>query len=338
MCFLSQFSRLFTFVVLGSSLICTLASDPGQAPNLSNFKLLPRGNDDMVTDHLKTFRKATKHKMKNIHRLNTQHHKKEKAKKSCKISHHAKKSKSEKAKKKDNVYHEKQEYLLPHQSQAVGSILHATSACGNAQPTRAITEGSGPNGNESFLNCGITEGGWKPPHVTMSMITHSSLDQEPAKSTFAPCQKFRPLFEKHGSKHGIPSIFLAAFAMQESNCRPDVVGDQGGAFGLMQITKDKCGNAPGGNCADPDYNIEMAAKTFSDGLSEANGNVLLAVGGYNGWMPGLTKDKAMEAKQQGCCVCQQNLDYLQHFFNAWIQGVDPQSRRLGTFRNLEACG
>jgi hypothetical protein len=28
---------------------------------------------------------------------------------------------------------------------------------------------------------------------------------------------------------------------------------------------------------------------------------------FSGWMPGLTKDKAMEAKQQGCCVCQQNL-------------------------------
>jgi hypothetical protein len=58
-----------------------------------------------------------------------------------------------------------------------------------------------------------------------------------------------PLFALLSS---VPPIFLAAFAMQESTCRPDVVGDQGGAFGLMQITKDKCGGAPGGNCVSND--------------------------------------------------------------------------------------
>lgn len=46
----------------------------------------------------------------------------------------------------------------------------------------------------------------------------------------------------------VPPIFLAAFAMQESSCKADVKGDNGGAWGLMQITQDKCGGAPGGNC------------------------------------------------------------------------------------------
>ncbi|OAV87081.1 hypothetical protein PTTG_10010 [Puccinia triticina 1-1 BBBD Race 1] len=338
MCFRSRILRLFTFTVLVSYLsLSSLASDPGRTPQLSSSKLLPRGNDDSaVTDQLKTYRKATKHKMKNIHRKNTQFHKKAKGKKACKTQH-AKKSKAHKTKSKDNFNQEKEKYLLPTQPPALGSILHATSVCGSAQPTRSITESSGPNGSESFLNCGITGDGWKPAHVTISMLTHISLDQEPAKSTFAPCQKFRPLFEKHGQDHGIPAIFLAAFAMQESSCRPDVLGDQGGAFGLMQITKDKCGGAPGGNCSDPNYNIKMGAKTFADGLAEANGNVLQALGAYNGWFEGLTKDKAMEARKQGCCVCQQNLDYLQQFLNAWILGVDPHSRRLGTFRNLDVC-
>lgn len=43
---------------------------------------------------------------------------------------------------------------------------------------------------------------------------------------------------------------LASFAMQESSCVPSAVGGAG-EQGLMQITVDKCGGAPDGNCQDP---------------------------------------------------------------------------------------
>jgi hypothetical protein len=43
---------------------------------------------------------------------------------------------------------------------------------------------------------------------------------------------------------------LASFAMQESSCIPTTVGGAG-EQGLMQVTVDKCGGAPGGNCQDP---------------------------------------------------------------------------------------
>ena len=43
---------------------------------------------------------------------------------------------------------------------------------------------------------------------------------------------------------------LAAFAMQESSCNPNTVGGAG-EQGLMQLTKDKCGDAPNGDCKDP---------------------------------------------------------------------------------------
>lgn len=313
-------------------------------PSSSSLKLLGRRNDVPVTDHLKTFRKATKHKLRSIHHRNNQYHKKAKTRSCAKRHDEDPKTKKPKELKAEQTHAKhksdqaKEKYLLTPETQGISSILHAKSACGGAQPTQTITTSSGPNGHELFFNCGINDDGWKPPHVTMSMVTHLSLDQEPAQSTFAPCRKYRPLFEKHGKAFGIPPIFLAAFAMQESSCQPDVVGDQGGAFGLMQITKDKCGGAPGGNCAEPDYNIKMGAKTFATGLTESNGNVLIALGRYNGWEPGLTKQKALEAKKNGCCVCQQNLDYFQQFLNAWILGVDPQSRRLGIFRNLDVCG
>lgn len=38
--------------------------------------------------------------------------------------------------------------------------------------------------------------------------------------------------------------------MQESSCESWAVGE-GGEQGLMQLTSDKCQDAPGGNCQDP---------------------------------------------------------------------------------------
>jgi hypothetical protein len=47
----------------------------------------------------------------------------------------------------------------------------------------------------------------------------------------------------------VPSILLASIALQESSCNPATVGGNG-EQGLMQLTVDKCGDAPGGNCQD----------------------------------------------------------------------------------------
>jgi membrane-bound lytic murein transglycosylase MltF len=58
------------------------------------------------------------------------------------------------------------------------------------------------------------------------------------------------MFNKHASEFGLKPIMLAAFAMQESTCNPATVGG-GGEQGLMQLTEDKCGAAPGGDCRDP---------------------------------------------------------------------------------------
>jgi len=47
----------------------------------------------------------------------------------------------------------------------------------------------------------------------------------------------------------VPRMLAISIAMQESTCNPNVEGG-GGEQGMMQITKDKCGDAPGGNCKD----------------------------------------------------------------------------------------
>jgi soluble lytic murein transglycosylase-like protein len=85
----------------------------------------------------------------------------------------------------------------------------------------------------------------------------------------------------------VPSIILASFALQESSCNPRTIGGAG-EQGLMQITKEKCGGAPGGNCLDPDFNIRTGARYFSETLKKNHGDLLKSIGMYNGWYTGMT--------------------------------------------------
>lgn len=94
----------------------------------------------------------------------------------------------------------------------------------------------------------------------------------------------------------------------------------------MQITHDKCGDAPNGDCHDPSYNIGAGAKYLRDRLDNFSGNVLQALGGYNGWCAwnamielallvanrsgltgrsaDMTYSAATAAANSGCCKCQ----------------------------------
>ncbi|GAA5994418.1 uncharacterized protein JCM10292_002054 [Rhodotorula paludigena] len=221
-----------------------------------------------------------------------------------------------------------------------GLMLFTDSACGASGATDETSDAGGPNGAQAWLNCGLSkskpDAGWTPPKISLSQIKTLTLEEALAKgSIYEPCRDYGKLFEKYGEQHGVPPILLAAFAMQESTCNPDARGDNGGAYGLMQITEDKCGDAPAAGCADPEYNIKTATAYFAKVLEEHNNNLLLALGTYNGWYDGLTYSGAVAAKNTGCCNCQQNLDYMQQMLNGWVLGLDGHS--LGTIKNLDSC-
>ncbi|EKM54504.1 glycoside hydrolase family 23 protein [Phanerochaete carnosa HHB-10118-sp] len=215
-----------------------------------------------------------------------------------------------------------------------------SSECGASGATEQITATAGPNGAESWLNCGIQGAGWNPPPMQVSDVVSKDLNDalsEP-NSPFANCEPYVSYFYQYGGQYGVPPIFLASIAMQESSCDPTKTGGAG-EQGLMQITVDKCGAAPNGNCKDPNYNIQQGALFLSGLISDNGGNVLLAVGQYNGWVNGMTEAQATAAADTGCCPCQNNLDYLMQFFNGWVLGTDPTaSPRLGQFFNLDICG
>lgn len=85
----------------------------------------------------------------------------------------------------------------------------------------------------------------------------------------------------------VPPILLASFALQESSCNPNTIGGAG-EQGLMQITKEKCAGAPGGNCLDPWFNIMTGAQYFANTLKANHGDLLKSIGSYNGWFKGMT--------------------------------------------------
>ncbi|KXN91060.1 hypothetical protein AN958_03127 [Leucoagaricus sp. SymC.cos] len=86
-----------------------------------------------------------------------------------------------------------------------------------------------------------------------------------------------------------------------------------------------------------DFNIRTGAKYFADTLDDLDGDVLKAVGRYNGWCPGLTVKKTTATKCNGCCRCQQNLDYLHQLLKGWCQNINAHDLKLGTYDNLKDC-
>ncbi|BGP30049.1 hypothetical protein JCM10296v2_001801 [Rhodotorula toruloides] len=218
----------------------------------------------------------------------------------------------------------------------VSLIGFHSSNCG---PSGATEEN--PNGSESFLNCGISksspDSGWTPPQgVTLDHITTVSIEHALAiNPVWEPCKPFIPLFEKIGKETGLPAILLAAFALQESTCNPHVLGDNGGAFGLMQITEDKCGGRDRHACADPEYNVRTAANYFKKELENQGGQFLVALGAYNGWYPGLSWNVATAKAYTPACPQQQNIDYLYQMMAGWLMGRT--GYELGSAKNLAVC-
>ncbi|KAK0485772.1 glycoside hydrolase family 23 protein [Armillaria novae-zelandiae] len=225
----------------------------------------------------------------------------------------------------------------------------------------STTATSGRMGSIDYFNCGIQGSGWTPPYMSMDEVAPRMADLSEAikkpESPFKPCEPFLPIFQKCAQMYGVPAILVASFALQEV-CRAVCAAKRygcsliidslrairlptGGAgeVGLMQLTQDKCHDAPNGDCYDPEFNILAGCKYFSKQLAANNGDVLLTCGNYNGWFKGMTYADATAAANGPCCRCQNNLDYLHQLLNGWLQNVnayDP-NHRLGKYFNLDQC-
>ncbi|KAF9653817.1 lysozyme-like protein [Thelephora ganbajun] len=217
-----------------------------------------------------------------------------------------------------------------------GLITVQDYRCGPNGATQQVTQTTGPNGSIDWLNCGVESDGWNPPFLHVSDLVTVDLDGAIAQGgPFTACTPYIWAFKQFGGEFGLPPILLASIALQESTCNPGTVGGAG-EQGLMQLTRDKCGDAPGGNCQDVGYNVRTGAKYFSDQLAANGGNFLMTLGGYNGWVKGMNVDYATRMRWS-FCRAQNNLDYLFQTVNGWLLGKNAYSMHLGKYFNLDVC-
>jgi hypothetical protein len=111
------------------------------------------------------------------------------------------------------------------------------SSCGDNQ-----ADAENPNGQQWWFNCGIDEGGWNPPFLTMDQVKY--VDYQ-TNAFFEPCKEYFHIFQAASAKYSVPATFIAAIAMQESTCRPWLTGGAG-EQGMMQLLGVNCDGAPNG--------------------------------------------------------------------------------------------
>lgn len=92
------------------------------------------------------------------------------------------------------------------------------------------------------------------------------------------------------AKYEICAELVLGLMMQESSCSPDVIGDNGKAFGLGQIRVDVWENTAiqlglGDYKTNPKSNIEMIYHILTENLNRYNGDLRMALNGYRHGQP-----------------------------------------------------
>lgn len=191
----------------------------------------------------------------------------------------------------------------------VGGILSVfDQTCGgcNSSP-------ESPNGSPDWLNCGLYGGGWTPPHVTAKQLV--AVDAHSHPEVFGACSQYADIFIDAANQYGVPATLLMAIGMQESGCDRNAQGARG-EQGIMQVAGNACQGVA--DCKDPWYNIHRGANILvAEKLNGdiENGNIIQALGQYNGWMPGMQVGWGAQYGPSG-----QTIAYLDDMLNKWMQG------------------
>ncbi len=109
-------------------------------------------------------------------------------------------------------------------------------------------------------------------------------------------QKYNEYVEKYANEYGIDSMLVYAIIKAESNFNPNIKSSSN-AVGLMQLldetakeTAGKVGIEYTDNCLyNPEINIQLGIKYYSELLEEYNNNYMLALTAYNAGTGNLKK-------------------------------------------------
>lgn len=188
-------------------------------------------------------------------------------------------------------------------------LLYADGPCGANQPSA-----DHPNGAPWWLNCGLdSSGGWNPPSIKAKDLI-SITDPSTHPEVFGGCLEYQSIFADAAASYNMPTALLMSIGMQESGCKRSAVGARG-EQGIMQVAGNACDN-PSGDCQEPWYNIHKGASILVDKMGgNPDGNIVSALGQYNGWMPGMYAANGAQYGPQG-----QKVSYLDDMLNKWLQG------------------
>lgn len=166
-----------------------------------------------------------------------------------------------------------------------------------------------------------------------------------ATSVSAP-KTLDSIFKQAAQKYQVPENLLKAVAKVESNFRADAVSSCG-ATGIMQLMPSTAKALGVTNIKDPEQNIMGGAKELSQLLKRYNGNVKLALAGYNAGIGNVAKyggvppfaetqayvKKVLQAAGQNITVPNQNIS------SSSTSGVTPSVQTgLSTFYSQGMTG
>ena len=101
-----------------------------------------------------------------------------------------------------------------------------------------------------------------------------------SSSTTKRCKKLLPLIKKAANKVGIDYALLVGLVRIESNFHPKI-RSRAGAIGLTQVMPTTARMFNCKDVYDPYQNLLCGARAFRSFLKYYNGNIMLALSGYN---------------------------------------------------------
>ncbi len=158
------------------------------------------------------------------------------------------------------------------------------------------------------LSTASTALGASKTHETTSFEDTLNLNQQNTQVSL------ENLFQKAAKKYNVDINLLKAIAKQESNFQLDAVSHCG-ATGIMQLMPATAKAMGVKDSKDPEQNIMGGAKLISQLLDKYDGNIKLALAGYNAGIGNV-------AKYGGVPPFEETKNYIKKVMNYYKEGVD----------------
>lgn len=144
--------------------------------------------------------------------------------------------------------------------------------------------------------------------------TNGSFEDALSTSKAAGNKTLDDIFEKAANTYGVDVKLLKAIAKQESNFQTDVVS-KAGAQGIMQLMPATAKAMGVKNAMNPEENIMGGAKLIAQLLDKYDGDMKLALAGYNAGTGNV-------AKYHGIPPFEETRNYIKKVMNYYENGVD----------------